>query len=340
MCEVLLCGYYGFGNTGDEAMLEVIARELKEGIPGSEITVMSNAPGTSTYMTVARKPLIRALRAVARCDVLVFGGGSIFQDATSVASLLYYSGLCFFAKLFGKKYMLAYQGMGPLSKRISICLMRKVLRHSSFCSFRDKDSFEWAKKLGARDPILTADPVFLFCEKRIGDKKRQSINKVAFILRTLPQEMTEGIRSEALRMKADHMFSIFHISLFPLQDDQACSDFAEQTGSQELCFDSVEELISLLADMDIVISARYHGAVFSLCAGTHCLPVPCDPKMSSLAKEFGIKVFDVGRDFATMALYSAETARQVNQHEKRARLGMEELKNAILNTCIRKEKGK
>jgi polysaccharide pyruvyl transferase CsaB len=321
-------------------MLEVIAKKLKEEMPGSGITVMSNAPGTEAYRTVDRKSLIKVLHAVARCDVLVFGGGSIFQDATSFASLLYYCSLCFFARLFGKKYILAYQGMGPLSKRISICLMRKVLSYSSFCSFRDKDSFDWAKELGAKEPRLTSDPVFLLCEKRTGGEANHSIKKVAFILKALPLEMSESLISAALRMKADHATRIFHISLFPLQDDQICSEFAEQTNSQELCFDTVEELVSLLADMDVVISARYHGAVFSLCAGTNCIPVSCDPKMSSLAKEFGIKVFDDDWAVTIETLYDVDIMGRVDLHEKRAQEGMEELIRAVLDVCVREEKGK
>ena len=45
MPKVVISGYYGFYNSGDEAMLYAMLQALRKTVPGLEVTVLSRDPG-------------------------------------------------------------------------------------------------------------------------------------------------------------------------------------------------------------------------------------------------------------------------------------------------------
>lgn len=85
MKKVLISGYYGFGNFGDEAILKLLLDKLKD----CDVTVLSSDPrktfdeyGVHTVYTFS---LDHVLKEVAYCDVLISGGGSLLQNVTSLS---------------------------------------------------------------------------------------------------------------------------------------------------------------------------------------------------------------------------------------------------------------
>ena len=57
MKKILIAGYYGFGNLGDEAILAALAQALLQRIPGCRITVVSGDP----ERTQAQHPSVSAV---------------------------------------------------------------------------------------------------------------------------------------------------------------------------------------------------------------------------------------------------------------------------------------
>ena len=92
MYKILISGYYGFNNIGDESILRTLIDNLREKLPGVDITVLSQDPAqTSAKFAVksARRMSLRDIfRCVRRCDLLLSGGGSLLQDATSGRSVV------------------------------------------------------------------------------------------------------------------------------------------------------------------------------------------------------------------------------------------------------------
>ena len=93
--RVVLSGYFGFDNVGDEAILFSIIRALRKLEPSVDITVLSNNPAetAATYgvETVNRWNIGEVRAALKSADGLISGGGSLMQDATSWKSIPYYS---------------------------------------------------------------------------------------------------------------------------------------------------------------------------------------------------------------------------------------------------------
>ena len=94
MTRVVISGYYGFANAGDEAMLAAIVGSLKDIIPDVSITVITGncrmTRENHNVQAVHRLNFFAIAAAIRRCDILISGGGSLLQDVTSARSLYYY----------------------------------------------------------------------------------------------------------------------------------------------------------------------------------------------------------------------------------------------------------
>ena len=103
MAKVLISGYYGFSNAGDEAMLTAIVDSLKREAPDTVITVISGHPRSTCALhdvkSIGRFDFPAILRAMAGTDLLLSGGGSLLQNVTSHFSLFYYLSISLLASL-------------------------------------------------------------------------------------------------------------------------------------------------------------------------------------------------------------------------------------------------
>jgi polysaccharide pyruvyl transferase WcaK-like protein len=82
--RVLIAGYYGFGNTGDEAILAAMLEDLRALMPELEVCVVSGDPletrASHGVSAVTFTDLAGIRDAAERADLLILGGGGLFQD--------------------------------------------------------------------------------------------------------------------------------------------------------------------------------------------------------------------------------------------------------------------
>jgi len=163
MKKILISGYYGFDNFGDDAILHAMVYELKKHLTNPRITVISNNPAkikriydVDSIHRFNSKEIIKKMKS---CNVFISGGGSLLQDVTSCRSFIYYLSLIFLAKYFGKKTIIFAQGIGPISTIIARFLTKLVLSKVDLITVRDKESQTFLKKLGVNS-ILATDPAW------------------------------------------------------------------------------------------------------------------------------------------------------------------------------------
>ncbi len=164
--HVVMSGYYGFNNTGDEAIMLSMHKNIQEMGENYHITVLSNKPQETREKygieAVYRFGVRDVLRAIRHCDVLLSGGGSLLQDSTSTRSLMYYLSITATAKLMRKKVMLYANGIGPVSGKRNRRLVKQVVNKADLITLREENSYEELLSMGV-DPkkcFVTADPVF------------------------------------------------------------------------------------------------------------------------------------------------------------------------------------
>ena len=81
--KLMISGYYGFNNCGDEAILKSMVRAFKEKIPQIKIVVLSQNP-VQTYQTyqvkaINRLHLISILNCLRDTNLFISGGGGLLQ---------------------------------------------------------------------------------------------------------------------------------------------------------------------------------------------------------------------------------------------------------------------
>ena len=165
MNNVVVSGYYGSKNAGDEAMLAAMIEVLSDLEPKLNITVISANPedtkkrhGVHAISWIDLGAIVSALR---KADLMISGGGSLLQNVTSGRSLYYYLGIICLARMLGTKVMLYAQGIGPVYGGFARWLMTTISSRVSLITVRDNGSLEELKSLSiAKPPIeVTADPV-------------------------------------------------------------------------------------------------------------------------------------------------------------------------------------
>lgn len=164
--DVVLSGYYGFGNSGDDALLYAITDSLREVIPDVRVCVLSARAREMRKVygvdCVARFNPFTAQKALGNTKMLISGGGSLIQDVTSSKSLLYYLTVMRYAARRGDKVYVYANGIGPLKEK-NYKRAAKALEVADRITLRDPASLDELKKIGVTDKkaLVTADPVLL-----------------------------------------------------------------------------------------------------------------------------------------------------------------------------------
>ena len=162
--KAALLGYYGFGNLGDELLLQACIDILaRNGIKREEVLVLSNNP-EETSQTFNVKSINRwtyrdVMSAFRETETLILGGGGLFQDVTSVKSCVWYWGIIRLAKLFGVKLLAWGQSIGPLNSKLSKFLAGDALRLCGKIHVRDDNSLKLAENLGCKNVVKGNDLV-------------------------------------------------------------------------------------------------------------------------------------------------------------------------------------
>src|SRR5690606_10000284 len=156
--RILLSGYYGLGNLGDEAILAGLAGALRE--RGHAPLVLSGDPAATEaeHGLLARHRTRGLLGALASADVVVSGGGGLLQDKTSARSLSYYLWIVRLARWFGRPVAVYGQSFGPLSPAGRARVQRELRGVPLF--LRDQQSLRLAADLGL-DASLVGDAALL-----------------------------------------------------------------------------------------------------------------------------------------------------------------------------------
>jgi len=304
--RVLLSGYYGFANVGDEAVLQSIIKGLKNSSPNVDITVLASSPEITEEVTqvksVNRNSFFKIIFELIKCNVFVSGGGTLLQDTTSTKSFLYYIGLIYLAKLFFKKVIIFAQGFGPLEIRVNRFLARFILNRVNLITLRDNDSYFELQKLGVRRPpiYVTADPSFILNipPKKLGLKTlsleaiRTDKPLIGLAIRTISEE-NEELLHNALAKAIDWADKTYNLSpvfvLFQCPEDMEESSkvinsmLAKSNIVYKIC--QPDEMISIISNLDLLIGMRLHSLIFAAMCEVPMLGISYDPKVESFMKE-------------------------------------------------------
>ena len=291
--RAVLCGYYGQGNGGDEALLAALLQMLPENI--TPLVLSGNPTQTKNRYQVEtcdRKAPLQVWQALHRSDVLIWGGGSLMQDVTSAASPIYYGGLMGLAQQFGLKTIAWAQGIGPLKRPFTRSLAKRVFASCSAVSVRDRASAallsDWQIPC-----YLAPDPVWALDALPIEGLWDLPAPRVAITLRSHPQLTPPRLacltRALIDFQKATETF----ILLVPFQKSQDLA-IAESIQTQLpgeskiLMLEDPRQLKGLFLGVEMAIGMRLHSLIMAAAQECRCFAISYDPKVSLLMEELSI----------------------------------------------------
>lgn len=300
MVRVVISGYYGFANAGDEAMLSAIVGSLRDIIPDVHITVITgNCRMTREHHNVHavhRMNFLSIAAAIRRCDILISGGGSLLQNVTSSRSLYYYLGIMRIALFFHKPVMLYAQGIGPVLGAKERRAVQKVLQRVTVIGVRDTDSKAELAALGVTVPPVhvTADAVLSMhpVDKQIGFYllKKAGVTGVRRRIGIAVRDWKglDGFKKEIAKA-ADELQKKYdaRIIFIPMQypaDVHAGADIASMMKTDAVVLKeryNTVEFMSLIGCMDAVIANRLHALVFASIMQVPAAAISYDPKIDS-----------------------------------------------------------
>ncbi|MDB5053313.1 MAG: polysaccharide pyruvyl transferase [Bacilli bacterium] len=317
--RIVISGYYGFKNSGDEAVLQSIllalqAESAKQGISIAPIVLSIDPEWTTrTYgvEAVHRMKLKEVLRAIRQSDGLISGGGSLLQDTTGRTTIPYYLGILKLAQWLGKPTFIYAQGIGPVNSRIFYPLIRRTFRKCRYISVRDNESAQLLRKMGLQREVIEVvpDPVMgmplqagdaahalnqavthskpvIGVSVRYWNADRSELVKLAECLQRIQKQREVEIRFLPFHEPADKQASEEIIRrLHPDMDVRLISAAHPQ------------QMLAEVSACDLLIGMRLHSLIYAASQQVPLIGISYDPKIDQFLQRLELKAIATTEHF-------------------------------------------
>lgn len=307
MDKILISGYYGFDNAGDDSVLYGIINSIYKEYPDVQLGVLSNQPektqkafGIQAY---DRWNVFEVVKRIKEYDLLLMGGGSLLQDATSPRSVLYYLGIVMAAKMYHKPIVFYAQGVGPITKSISKRLINLIVNKVDVITVRDFESGEDLKQFGVtKTPIIvTADPAVTIPPESIDLSAGRDLlslyevdpkKTIAISVRSWKRETNF---KQTLAEVADHYAELgWNIVFLPMQypsDITPSEEIASLMKHDATIIDrqlSFKEIMSIIGNIKLVLGMRLHSIILAAVMNVPFVAISYDPKIERFVERLNM----------------------------------------------------
>jgi polysaccharide pyruvyl transferase CsaB len=186
MPTLLIGGYYGAGNVGDEAILSTILHDLRRHDPDLNFIILSYNPEKTrsecAVESISWYDINAVLDAALRSDLIILGGGGIFHDYWGIDPDQYlrsgywditaFGSLPLLAKLLSIPCVILAVGVGPLKSELGRAHTRLAFERCQFATVRDTESLEYLFQTGIQLEGPNAPNVSVFADIVFGFKSR------------------------------------------------------------------------------------------------------------------------------------------------------------------------
>lgn len=305
--KIIISGYYGFKNCGDDALLHAILKALREKAPASKVTVLSKNPGETAAMynvsSINRFNPFKIIREMRGARLLISGGGSLLQDVTSTLSLWYYTFIIAMAKRHNLKIMIYANGIGPINKKKNIPRVRRALARADLITLREEMSLKEIARFGdfAEKTVVTADPALSLSEHNKEEAER--------VLKAAGADLSRPILIVSVRKwKGAGPEFAGHVArgidaaareqglspvLLPMQHPEDCALSKRIIGMMKTPAallgerQSVQSIMSVISRAHIVVAMRLHTLIFAAGSGVPAVGLVYDPKVKGFMDYVG-----------------------------------------------------
>ncbi len=306
--SVIVSGYYGFNNSGDDAILKAIVKDFKKIDNKVRISALSNNPKNTEEVygikAFKRLNILEVLKGISSSDMLISGGGSLLQDVTSTRSILYYLSVINIAKMFHKPVIVYANGIGPINKKINRALTKKTLNKVDLITLRDYNSKTTLEEIGVQSKmVVTSDPVFT-----LESSNKDRVNSI-FKEEEIPTDkplIGISVRNwkntsnivDVVSKTIDYIDSSYDVNtiLIPMhypEDLEISLDIAKKSNSPN-CYViknkyNVEDMMGIINRLELIIAMRLHSLIYAATQAVPMIGLVYDPKVDGLLEMLNIK---------------------------------------------------
>lgn len=310
--RIVISGYYGFHNSGDEAVLQSILLALQEqgqrqGVRLTPVVLSANPDWTSsTYgvEAVHRMRIGEVWGALRGADGLISGGGSLLQDETSPKTIPYYLAVIRLAQWLDKPVFIYAQGIGPVNRKLFYGWIRSAFRRSEAITVRDEESRELLGRMGVSassidvvpDPVMglslrpgvqttearsSSDKPVIGVSVRFWNEDRSELNAVADALRTVLDRSGAGIRLLPFHQPSDEQASLYVQERLGAIYNHRVSVVRNVTHPQDM--------LAEVASCDVLLGMRLHALIYAAGQFVPMVGLSYDPKIDQFLNRLGMK---------------------------------------------------
>lgn len=327
--RIVISGYYGFGNIGDEAILDAMIQQLREQVGICDFTVVSGNPAATKSMhavnAVHRLDYVQINQVIDQSDLVIIGGGGLFQDIHQIdISALFtqtgfgttsYAEVPLMAAMHQKPIMFYAQGFGPLFSKEAKTFVAFVCGLADMITTRDYDSKKLLEEIGVpgekiivcADPALSTAAVDADCVKKIFTQEKIPLDRdiVAVSVRRWVDKQVENHCIATLAKALDNFLHTnnAHLIFLPFQDfNEQDSDVVmakavvETMHYRDRCHCllnvySPQKTAGIIHATKFVIGMRLHAMIFAARYKIPMVALCYDPKVQRFMHELNLNEF-------------------------------------------------
>lgn len=331
--QVLILAGDSDNNLGDRAIVLATCNALRERIPNLQITLLSGSPtDASRYFDAHAIPrgligFFSVLAAARRADLVLVGGGGLFQDDDSLIKMPYWGLRVACVRLFARRIVGYSLGAGPLRSKLGRWSARLALACMERISVRDENARACLQPLTTKPVELVPDPALLlvrdprseasapiaFPESQVpvvGVALRQWFHNVnSFIphkyavkyrLRAIPGEAQREQLAELMAKTLDTVVerSGAQILFLPTYnvaheaDDRFCDMVRTRmrcTTTQMLRIDEPLAYLAIARKLSVMLGGRMHPTILAASVGVPVVGLAYNPKFAGFFRLLGIE---------------------------------------------------
>lgn len=307
MKQILIGGYYGYGNIGDEAILEALAQNIA---PYKEIelrVLSSNRKYTNEIQglySYSRNNPIAVINGLINSDLFISGGGGLIQDSTSWQSPYFYLLQILLAQILARKVYIMGQGIGPLNGSFARFLMAELLASAKAVVVRDNASQSLLMNLlpSGIEIILGADLALLLepasdeiAEDILYEEGAAELPQpilVAVLKGSKREKKVANYISDAINSYHEQVGGgVLFIPFFPSYDIAFGEMVLSSIKAPKALIRKTHkpsEILAVIKSCDHVLAGRFHGAIFAAIAHLPFTSIVYDPKIKLFLDELGL----------------------------------------------------
>ena len=296
--DIVLSGYYGFNNSGDDALLTAIINNLRVYKEDVRILTLSKNPKQTKRLfkvdAINRFNPFIIYKSLKKSKLFLNGGGTLIHDATSSHSLYYYLYLMNLAKKLNLKLVVYANGIGPFKEK-NEKISALVTKKADLITLRDELSKKELRRIGVdkKEVFVTADPAITLdaCSdiETLKLIKENNINENGKYMAVSVRGWNNNDKLFEAKIAeiCDYVYEKYNIetifiTMRPSEDLLISQNILQRMSHKGYIIkdeQSAEKLMGIISKCELVIGMRLHSLIY---ATTMCVPligIIYDPKI-------------------------------------------------------------